>query len=514
MLAPLVASAGAPPGTAKPASQELDVREGRAGAAATPRCLGKPAYDCHAFGYAPGPTVCTPEGEVDITGCMRSTWSHSRSLRPELCGNGRIDTKTEVECPECFWWNDCLPCEDVVRKLEECDGKDLDGKTCWSLGYLDGDLACTAQCTLDTGSCRTLAADFLRQPWLTLPGLARFAWGDHVAGALSAVSGAVGVAWRSRRLPGPESESPAYEAVFAWADPDLRVLRTTRPFPVGHAGSMQLGGNERGWLLAVATYGDTLGPSGPGVRTYPISPRGDVGPPGANVPHQEALFLVRGAGGEPSLVGALNGFIGPDQPVWALDGWLVDDRGEPLTKPFQIGTPVLTYSVLGARAVYLGGGRFAVARGSTRSPAIEIALVDVKGQVQVLPAAHPRLVGTPVDIFALPDRLELIYLVGSTKSSIDPPSTYAASVSLDGKLIELPRRIDPEPAFGVAGAGAGRVLVTRSSDHLARQHLLSGGAPKPLAGAPDVLIPLIVSAGDASYALLSTSTEARLLRLR
>jgi cysteine-rich repeat protein len=41
----------------------------------------------------------------------------------------------------------------VVEGVEECDGANLEGATCESLGYLGGNLSCTAECVLDKSQC-------------------------------------------------------------------------------------------------------------------------------------------------------------------------------------------------------------------------------------------------------------------------------------------------------------------------------------------------------------------------
>lgn len=43
--------------------------------------------------------------------------------------------------------------DDNQRGSEECDGSDLDGQTCSSLGYTGGALACAADCTFDISDC-------------------------------------------------------------------------------------------------------------------------------------------------------------------------------------------------------------------------------------------------------------------------------------------------------------------------------------------------------------------------
>lgn len=62
-------------------------------------------------------TLATGGGDADDTGA------------PAVCGDGRVDGR------------------------EECDGPDLDGKTCSSLAFAAGALACAPDCTFDTSRC-------------------------------------------------------------------------------------------------------------------------------------------------------------------------------------------------------------------------------------------------------------------------------------------------------------------------------------------------------------------------
>lgn len=49
---------------------------------------------------------------------------------------------------------DSVPCGNgSVHPDEECDGEDFADATCESLGFAGGDLACNADCTLDTSAC-------------------------------------------------------------------------------------------------------------------------------------------------------------------------------------------------------------------------------------------------------------------------------------------------------------------------------------------------------------------------
>jgi 6-phosphogluconolactonase (cycloisomerase 2 family) len=46
-----------------------------------------------------------------------------------------------------------------ARSGELCDGDELDGRTCTSEDFAGGELACTAECTLDTSGCTTICGD-------------------------------------------------------------------------------------------------------------------------------------------------------------------------------------------------------------------------------------------------------------------------------------------------------------------------------------------------------------------
>lgn len=49
--------------------------------------------------------------------------------------------------------------DEVANGTEPCDAGDLRGATCATLGFVSGDLACTAQCALDTSSCSLCGND-------------------------------------------------------------------------------------------------------------------------------------------------------------------------------------------------------------------------------------------------------------------------------------------------------------------------------------------------------------------
>ena len=79
---------------------------------------------CRSLGFASGTLACAVGCTLDTSGCTPFP------APPATCGNGTRDGS------------------------EQCDGPDLGGATCASLGFTpDGTLACTAGCGFDTSGC-------------------------------------------------------------------------------------------------------------------------------------------------------------------------------------------------------------------------------------------------------------------------------------------------------------------------------------------------------------------------
>jgi len=97
--------------------------------AATEQCDGADlgGASCESLGYASGTLGCDPATcGFDTSACVPAA--------PSSCGNGTIESP------------------------EQCDGADLGGATCTSLGYtLGGALACGAGCAFDTSGCASQA---------------------------------------------------------------------------------------------------------------------------------------------------------------------------------------------------------------------------------------------------------------------------------------------------------------------------------------------------------------------
>ena len=80
---------------------------------------------CQELGYGGGQLSCTSSCTIDTSGCSSDCTDGSCPT----CGNGVIDAG------------------------EECDNEALNGATCSSLGFADGNLGCTSSCTYDTSGC-------------------------------------------------------------------------------------------------------------------------------------------------------------------------------------------------------------------------------------------------------------------------------------------------------------------------------------------------------------------------
>jgi len=85
---------------------------------------------CESLGYHGGTLACTTGCELDLSACEAVG----------RCGDGVIQAAHE-----------------------QCEGDDLDGRTCPGLGLYDGTLACTSDCRLDTTGCGGSCGDGLIQ---------------------------------------------------------------------------------------------------------------------------------------------------------------------------------------------------------------------------------------------------------------------------------------------------------------------------------------------------------------
>jgi hypothetical protein len=243
--------------------------------------------------------------------------------RPRDCGNGHIDRTCALPPSD-----PSLPPPVLVR--EPCDGADLGGATCQSLGYAGGRLGCSSLCDFDTqecDACAPLGAGHVACARLdvSLQGYpASIAMLPDSSGvALARRGDELGIAW----LSGFADES-ARVLHFARFRPDLTKIAEsqcaggTALGGAPHATTMRLVAHPRGWVLALQVDR--------GIHLQHLDPEGHPGArPGLDIAGQ-LLDLVERPGGEPLLLynagsqGTLGAIVDENDawrgPVWITGG--------------------------------------------------------------------------------------------------------------------------------------------------------------------------------------------------
>jgi hypothetical protein len=147
------------------------------------------------------------------------------------CGNGVRDT-----CAVCV--NRCVP---AVSFTEPCDGVDLGGNSCASLGYEGGTLRCGTDCNFDVSKCVICAPS---GPMLLSCSATPLAPPGEVAVLSLATSGdQTAIAWTLA------NEGGVYIALYGQ---DLRLVANLGP--IGHARggwSVPIAATPNGWVVAI-----------------------------------------------------------------------------------------------------------------------------------------------------------------------------------------------------------------------------------------------------------------------
>ncbi len=136
------------------------------------RCDGKDlgVMSCADFGFAQGTLVCDAQCNVITDGCRScgdgmlaaSELCDGTSLGGETCQSQGFGGGTLLCDAACAGYDTsvCTPlptCGDGVRNGgEACDGNDLGGASCASVGFDIGQLSCAASCTHNTSQCEFL----------------------------------------------------------------------------------------------------------------------------------------------------------------------------------------------------------------------------------------------------------------------------------------------------------------------------------------------------------------------
>jgi hypothetical protein len=165
-------------------------------------------------GIGGGSGGITGMGGVTGSGGILPPTCNSQDFCGSLCGNDVRDTCANTPPIGA----NCRP--PFGPYTEPCDGTDLGGATCTSLGYGSGTLSCTSTCELDTTACSDCVVD-PRVPICTrapsiVPGV------TSSTPVLSATPNEIGVVWA------PDGNGTAYLTLLS---PSFTVLSQTEILP-------------------------------------------------------------------------------------------------------------------------------------------------------------------------------------------------------------------------------------------------------------------------------------------
>jgi hypothetical protein len=336
---------------------------GHGGAAGTGGNGGVPSTGGSAGVPSTGGSAGVPStggsGGVVSSGGTSSTCNGASPPSPAcgaaLCGNGTIDSCND--CPDGGWGGDFgegprgpggPPC---VSGVEDCDGAQLGGASCTSLGFAGGTLHCLSSCHYDTSGCERCASA-----------------GGHVAACTDSIAGAkapsalavaatadeIGLAWISTTAGGPE-------LWFARLTPDLSLITKTGPIAANCPGSIALATRPGGWELATSAYEQ-------GVQLFAIDAAGTVTGRKQITPSGHGATFGERPGATPLLawIDDKGSFLGTE---------IVSADGLSATPPVQIPMPGGVVDSF-VSSVYVGGGFLVATRSYNR---IVVARVETDG---------------------------------------------------------------------------------------------------------------------------------------
>jgi hypothetical protein len=326
-------------------------------------------FDVPPLDYGPGTCVCRlamdggaePSRAFSSSTCTPSDVVAPQLCEPRLCGNGVVDS-----CAFC-------PAQQTggidfdagvdggsgcYVEVEACDGTDLGGNTCESLGFAGGTLGCSKGCAFDPTQCAECTGDS-----------ALIACGQPIAScgafavAVAARMAEIGVAWV---VPGMTSG----DLHFARLRTDLSLIAEAPVIQLPHgAFDLAVAGTPQGWVIA-ATDGQNL-------DVFPLDAAGNS-IPGSSYTLMQANtpdFAPRSDGG-PLLMWSQQS---PAQSGGKVFASLLDPQGRE-----QWRVQVFANTVDFGSAVYTGDGFLLAQRefgGGAQMDGIRIARVDLLGQL-------------------------------------------------------------------------------------------------------------------------------------
>ncbi len=394
-----------------------------------------------------------------------------------LCGNGVRDTCTASSGP-----GTCPS----YSSYEVCDGNDLGGQTCTSLGYGSGVLACSDTCfSWDTTGCYTCAAGS--------PVVARCNVVPTVSTGISmaATDTETALAWVEGRDYG------ALDIGFARLSSALDVISTgsiadaaLAAAQPGDNPSVKIAALPSGWLVLAAT--------GSSISLYTLDGAGDV-------VARSALDPMSGGFGisSPILVSQPNG--GP-LVIWQVISTyaaVVSADGLSVTTPIEV--PVNSYdgggSLPSLASATLAAGKFQAVfnENCAAGPCLEIVSIAPNGTVAG--SFQPPGVAAPwgAQLVSGADDLRLLY-VADCGTTLTNPCLMWQRMSATGAALSPPVLIDGSSTSGLPNSavalGADSYLASDSANWSSTLvHLASDGS---IAGGPS----LIAQGGSAGTVMV------------
>ncbi len=125
---------------------------------------------CISQGYYAGTLICTASCTFSLNSCASSGMCGDGVIQSayEVCEGANMGGRTcstlgygsgTLECTDACQFDvsgcisDAVCGDDIIEGTEECEGVDLSGETCETLGYYGGTLTCSSLCLYDMTSC-------------------------------------------------------------------------------------------------------------------------------------------------------------------------------------------------------------------------------------------------------------------------------------------------------------------------------------------------------------------------
>jgi hypothetical protein len=353
------------------------------------------------------------------------------------CGDGRVGVSGyERICAPCMPGHACT-CGNAPTGTEECDGADLAGQSCESLGYVAGALSCSRSCTLDASNCQRVVPD---------RGSREVALQGRVDGTAFAMAFARNAVWlASTQAGGPtvrfggfdvttgalRSSSELSLPTYVPPGPaDISRLQNLLPDSLGEP---VLAATTNGWVIAARRYQHVSD-----VVTFHVGADGKLAGPMASLSPGDVRFVVAGA--TQWLVGiALGG----------LQLARVDATGGDAGRVPPFPAPNVVGNQAGAAIAWKDG--WSVVSNTLFQDGLKLEDAFVSGDGKLSP---------PTEIMRLPNGPARTILVGDgDRRVVIFQSNEGPQALVLGTPGARPIRLGPAPAGVIAASLAGDVLT-------------------------------------------------------